>query len=234
MDFPKHQQVFSTYRMQKYLQAAGHDQGKALCIYKLNIQLSQALYPLISILEVALRNAIDVELIKHFSSNDWLITQRNGFANHVGMVKKDNKGRLVSDHYFTEKLVKAESNISVKKSPITHGRLLSELTFGFWIKFFDPVSIKVLKGVPLLALKNKPSLKLTQVHDLFRKILDLRNRISHNEPICFNKAGNICFETIEGYEKNICDAISWIDKDLETWSRKINFFKPVFIRMQAI
>jgi hypothetical protein len=150
------------------------------------------------------------------------------------MVKKDNKGRIVSDHYFNEKLAKAESNISFKKAPITHGRLLSELTFGCWVKFFDPVSIKVLKGAPLLALKNKPSLKLTQVHDRFRNILDLRNRISHSEPICFDKAGNICFETIESYEKNICDAIYWIDKDLEVWSKKINFFRPVFNRMQAI
>ena len=212
----------------------GDDQDKALDLYKLNIQVSQALYPLLSVLEIALRNAIDRELSKYFQDNRWLLTQRHKFANHINLTRKDHKGNIVSDHFFTDKLHKAEEKLNFREVPIAHEKLLAELTFGFWIKFFDAGPIKILRGVPLQAFVNKPPIKLASVHSHLNSIVALRNRIAHSEPVCFDKSGKLCLQSLVAYEKNISDTLGWIDADLQAWTEKLNFFKPVYARIASI
>jgi hypothetical protein len=234
MYLPKHGLLFSQIRLNRYLKACENDPSKAVALYKLNIQASQALYPLISILEVALRNAIDRELVKHFKDNNWLLDQRHQFATHPDMVYKGHGGMTQPDHFFSDKLYKAEEKLNYRAVPITHGKLISELTFGFWVKFFDISSIKILRGVPLQAFLNKPHIKLALVHSHLNSLVTLRNRISHSEPICFDMAGNLCLATIQKYEENTLEALGWIDTELRNWAEKMNFFKPVFARISGL
>jgi hypothetical protein len=150
------------------------------------------------------------------------------------MVYKDVHGNICFDNFFAEKLKRAEDKLSSHRVSIAHGKLLAELTFGFWVKFFDVNSIKVLRGAPLDAFTTKPHKKLTLIHSHLNAIVTLRNRIAHNEPICFDKTGNVCLATIESYETNILEALGWLDTDLKQWSNKINFFRPVFNRIIEI
>lgn len=138
------------------------------------------------------------------------------------------------DRFFIEKIQRAEDKLTFRREPITHGKLLAELTFGFWVKFFDTSPIKILKGVPLQAFTNKPGVKLKKVHSHLNAIVALRNRISHNEPICFNRQGQLCLDTMLEYYFNIEDALRWIDSDLGAWALKLNFFKPVLIRISKL
>lgn len=234
MELAKFEYFFSKPRLARYISACNGDNNKGLCLYKYNLQASQSLYPLISILEVSLRNGIDRELSKHFDDADWLMNQRSELAEHPKMVKKNSKGDLVPDRYFSIKLKKAEEALRFRKEPINHGRLLTEMTFGFWVKFFDTGPIKILKGVPLQAFANKPGINLTNLHSHLKGILDLRNRISHNEPICFDYKGSLCINTISQYESGICDAINWIDSDLGDWAEKMNFFRPILNRLKLL
>ena len=234
MDIAKHEILFSKARLSRYITACKGDTNKAIRLYKYNIQISQALYPVISVLEIALRNGIDRELSTFFKDDNWLITQRDQFANHPNMLYKDKKGINRPDYFFIEKLVKAENKLDYRSIPVTHGKLLAELTFGFWIKFFDSSPIKILKGVPLQVLVNKPSIKLALVHSHLNSIVTLRNRISHSEPICFNRSGELCLVTMRNYETDISDALGWIDNDLKTWAAQINFFLPVYNRINAL
>lgn len=234
MNFAKHELLFSKIRFSRYLIACGGNQDRAMALYKSNIQASQALYPLISLLEVSLRNAIDRELTKHYTDSNWLISKRNDFANHPNLTYKDFYGNILPDYFFIDKLKKAEDKLQFRRVPITHGKLLAELTFGFWVKFFDTSPIKILKGAPLQAFVNKPHIKLGAVHSHLNSIVTLRNRISHSEPICFNSAGALCHVTIKGYETKIMDSIGWIDSDLKVWGEKMNFFNSVYQRIQSI
>lgn len=231
MNITKYNLLFSELRVSKYLQACNGDAQGAIAFYKYNIQASQALYPLISVLEVALRNGIDRVLIKHFSDSNWLLTKQHEFAHHHNMVYKDLQGKMHSDEFFAGKLKKTEAKLKYHGVTITHGKLLADLTFGFWVKFFDTSAIKLLRGAPLEAFINKPHKKLALVHSHLNAIVTLRNRIAHNEPICFNSNGNICLTTIESYETNIIEALGWLNTDLKEWSEKINFFKPVYNRI---
>jgi len=234
MDVSKYQLLFSQARFNRYVHACNHDIESAIALYKYNIQASQALYPLISILEVALRNGIDRVLMNHLKDDNWLLTQRHQFAHHPGMIYKDPRGNILFDGFFAEKLKKTETKLKHLCIPVTQGKLVSELTFGFWVKFFDTNAIKVLRGAPLDAFTNKPHKKLALVHSHLNSIVTLRNRIAHNEPICFDNSGNICLTTIKRYETNILEALGWLDADLKEWSNKINFFKPVYNRIVEI
>jgi hypothetical protein len=234
MDFSKHEQLFSHFRLRRYLTACSGDADRAVKLYRANIQLSQAYYPLISVLEVALRNAIDIQVSKFFLDNDWLITQRANFANHPAMVYKDKWGNKQPDHFFSEKIYGAEQKLRYRGVNLTHGKLLAELMFGFWVKFFDSSPIKILLAAPLKAFKNPPPLPAKAIHSHLTTILNLRNRISHSEPICFDKKGNLCLSTMQSYENDICTALEWLDTDLRKWTNNINFVKPILLRAQAI
>lgn len=234
MNITKYELLFSQLRFSKYLNSCNGNVEDAISLYKYNIQASQALYPLISVFEVSLRNGIDRVLIKHFRDHNWLLTKRHEFANHPNMVYKDSRGNIVSDEFFAARLKKTEARLTHLGIPISHGKLLAELTFGFWVKFFDTSAIKVLRGAPLDAFVNKPHKKLALVHSHLNTVVTLRNRIAHNEPICFNNTGNICLSTIDSYETNVLEALGWLDADLKHWSHKINFFRPVYNRIAEI
>ena len=55
------EKVFSTDRMGKYFAIRPADISKSMLHYQCNIRISEAFYPAISVLEVALRNSIDRE-----------------------------------------------------------------------------------------------------------------------------------------------------------------------------
>jgi hypothetical protein len=203
-------------------------------LYKYNIQACQALYPVVSVLEIALRNSIDREMVKYYGDQNWLMTKRADFAENSLLVYKDKYGKEQTDTFFREKIEKAENKLKFRGAPLTHTKLLAELTFGFWVKFFDSGPIKILKGVPIQAFTNKPGVKLTKVHSHLNAIVALRNRISHSEPICFDRHGNLCLDTLRQYQFDIEDALRWLDSDLGLWAGKLNFYKPVIIRISNL
>jgi hypothetical protein len=77
-------------------------------------------------------------------------------------------------------------------------------------------------------------MSMTLVHSHLNKMVALRNRISHNEPICFNKAGDICLLTVGAYEADINNALGWIDADLKAWSAEFNTVTPLIIKLQEL
>ena len=131
MDLPKHISLFSSARISRFIAALGGDEKKACALYKYNIQAAQTIHPLISILEVSLRNGIDRELAKHFQDSNWLLTQRNHFANNPNLTYTNYRGNILTDHFFTRKLRRAEEKLLVRGLSLTHGKLLAEMTFGF-------------------------------------------------------------------------------------------------------
>ena len=234
MNLTKHELLFSKTRLARYITACNGDAYKGLKLHKYNIQASQALYPVISVLEVALRNSIDRELSNYYKDTNWLITQKHDFAENSLLIYKDKSGKERPDNFFIEKLSKAERKLAMRGIAVSHAKLLAELTFGFWVKFFDTGPVKILKGVPLQAFTNKPGVKLAKVHSHLNAIVALRNRISHSEPICFNRESRLCLDTMRQYQSDIEDALHWLDSDLSEWTKRLNFYRPVITRINAL
>lgn len=71
MNFQEFQAILSSERLQRYLTACDNDTRKTMTLYRLNLNLSQEVFTLLSCFEVAIRNAINRILIERLGE-DWL------------------------------------------------------------------------------------------------------------------------------------------------------------------
>ena len=71
MNYSAFENVMSSRRMRRYLNACSGNKRKALTLYRLNLRLSQEMFTVISCYEVALRNAID-RIMSSSLGADWL------------------------------------------------------------------------------------------------------------------------------------------------------------------
>ncbi|MGB8192231.1 MAG: hypothetical protein WCF67_09945 [Chitinophagaceae bacterium] len=73
----------------------------------------------------------------------------------------------------------------------THDRLIAKLTLGFWANQFAAKQFAAA-GSSLLQIfpQRSPGTKQKTIYENLIRINDIRNRIAHHEPICFD-AGNI-------------------------------------------
>lgn len=84
------EKVFSTKRMERYFRLYPEDEKRAILHYKCNLELAEAFYTSLSVLEVTLRNALSRELEAMTGRDDWYAV----FANTPGL------SRL--NHYITQ------------------------------------------------------------------------------------------------------------------------------------
>lgn len=215
MHFSDLETHISGVRLQNYLNHCGNDQDRALLLYKANIRLSKAFYPLLSILEINLRNGINEAMIKHFSNPDWLTIEKNGFMTKIG-----DKGRM-------SKLVsKAEDEIIKNGNLVTNDRIIAKLSFGFWTRFFVQNVFARVGSSSINAFPNLPSVFKTKgnlglLNNELKAICDFRNKVYHNETICFQRGIFSLTSTKSMYNK-IYLALSWFNPLFEKWVEDID------------
>lgn len=163
-------QALSPPRISTYLhalQVRPPSLDKALELYVWNGQLGAALLTPISVCEVVFRNAVDDALTALHGPNwPWI----QGFY-----LSLPQRGR--------EALVEARS----KPTSISTGKVIAELSFGFWENMFK-ASFDAALWTPHLAwvlpnLAMPAYLGRGHVHTELVKLRKLRNRIAHHEPL---------------------------------------------------
>lgn len=180
----KYQSTISLERLLSFV-APGEQQDEVpadvlIGRYKDNILISQAFYPILSVLEITLRNSIDTMLKTKFGEN-WIekeLTQQT--------ILCDYDYNSLREAY--EKTKQAYNN-----EYFTYGKVIAGLNFGFWIslcskKYNVPIWTKqgCFKGVFI----NYPHNKQEQIHEISKKLTSikkLRNKIFHYEPILKHK-----------------------------------------------
>ncbi len=225
IDYVKIKKYISEPRLQTYQSVCLNDTKRALKAYQTNIRLSQAFYPLLTIAEVILRNAINEEMSTHFSDTNWLINQQSGFMSHPSLTSVDRHTGAVKNNHFLKKSVAK----SIKKigASCTQGKIISSLEFGFWTAFFDNYHYRILTGSPIRIFSKLPiGTNRAMIFDKLTRIRDFRNRIYHNEPIMFDKnaGGTPYFCLNKAIEVNIDieDIFQWLDIDFIKWTKRIN------------
>lgn len=214
MKFNIFQHYLSSLRLNRFLKHHKGSKKRALMLYRANLRLSQAFYPLLSILEITLRNGINQCFINYFSDNDWLINQKNGFMSNPKLKSSNN-------HFFMKKKIIFASN--KLGTTITHDSLVSELTFGYWTTFFEKNHYAVLRGQVINIFPYLPKqIKRSNIYDRLTRIRLFRNRVYHYEPICFDRNGFSLKETLRVY-KEILEILGWFDKDLVEYLSPIDF-----------
>lgn len=216
---------FSHPKLQKFLNHFPADNNKALLLYRANIRLSQAFYPLLSILEVSLRNALDSQLSTYFADPEWLIHQTSGFLSNPTL----GKGR--TPYRLRNTIQKVHRDLGVQYTP---GKLIAELTFGVWTEFFDRSHYRLIAGEPIKIFPNLPRIiKRSNIYDRLSSIRLFRNRIYHYEPICF-KNGLFNLTEIEKVYKEIKEIIVWFDIDLLKYLEDVDFVEYEIKRMNNL
>ena len=195
------EKVFSTKRMERYFRLH-NDEKRAITHYQSNIELAESFYPCVSILEVALRNAISRELETMTGREDWYAI----FPTTPGL---NNLNR-----YITQ----ASKQIIGRHENVTPSKIVAELTLGFWVSLFNAEYELILwkplrRAFPYLPKNLRQRKYVSAPLNSFRAF---RNRVFHNESICWS------MKRISEIHDQLYTIMGWINKDLPDWVSSID------------
>lgn len=179
MKFIEFQNILSEKRLQRYVLSCNNDTRKTMMLYRLNLNLSQEVFTLLSCFEVAVRNAID-RILTVSLGPDWLrdAILPGGIFDIPGC--RDSA-----------KIIKSAYNRLIRDNSYSHSKLIAEMEFGVWKYMFANPQYKAVGRTLLAIFPNKPksSVEVQYNNTFIFNELDginiLRNRIAHHEPICF-------------------------------------------------
>ena len=179
MKYSKFQHILSRERLQRYLSACDNNTRKTMTLYRLNLNLSQEVFTLISCFEVAIRNAIDSILTEKLGA-DWLLDAvlDGGIFDVPGC---RDSARIIKKAYTR----------LMRDGSYSHPKLLAEMEFGVWKYMFANPQYRAAGRTLLAVFPNKPRSSAEAQYNntfIFNKLDGLnvlRNRIAHHEPICF-------------------------------------------------
>ncbi len=200
------ERTISHARLTRYMAATGNDLALALDLYEKNVAVSEALFGLLHGLEVAVRNSLHHTLSTDLGIADWY---------RDGLPLPWAPYRLSLTLPMKRSLSDARQNIKVG-APV--GKLIAELTFGFWPRlvarhFDDLWQPSLHKAFPHAPVPRRV------VHWRLDVIRHLRNRIAHHEPILTSRN-----QVYTGFAQqpfialpDILECTRWISTPMATW-----------------
>ena len=193
--------------MERYFILYPNDESRAVKHYQSNIKLTEAFYTSLSVLEVALRNALSRELKTMTGRDDWYAI----FANTPGLTKLNK--------YITQ----ATKQIAGRHEQITTSKIIAELTLGFWVSLLNAEYERLLwkdlrRAFPYIPKKDRKRKNVSAPLNRFRAF---RNRVFHNESICWN------MKKVQEIHDELLLVLEWINKDLPEWLTEIDRFENV-------
>jgi len=189
-----YEKIFSNQRMQKYFQCYPGNEQKAILHYQINIEVSESFYPVLSMLEVALRNSLNRELIEFFGTEDWYL----------------QIGSTTGSRNLNNVINTAKRQIAKRNETLAASKIIAELTLGFWVKLLNAEYERILwkplrNAFPYL----EKSLRQRRIVSApINKIRSFRNRVFHHEPICWN------LNELERTHQEILNVMGWLNIDL--------------------
>ena len=122
----------------------------------------------------------------------------------------------------------AQNLITKRHELVTPSKIVAELTLGFWVRLFNAEFERTLwkdlrRAFPYLQKKDRQRHNLSAPLNNFRNI---RNRIFHNEPICWN------FTRLQKMHDEIIMILGWINKDLPGWLHPADRFNSVLTEVK--
>ncbi|MDQ8180999.1 Abi family protein [Pelagicoccus sp. SDUM812005] len=203
--FPQIEAALHTERLDAYRQD-GADEKTALARYALNMALAEALYPSLQFAEIALRNAIHTSFTNRFGAENWY----------------DGAAKLLP--WQNTKVQEAKITLQKLRKPTSPGRIVAELSFGFWTGFFNKqhnrtgLSHHIAKTVFQHAPKAERN--TTKLDLRWLAIRDLRNRVFHHERI-------LHWKDLDLRHQHIATITRWICPELANYAKSLDRFDAV-------
>ena len=183
----------------------GQDNATTLARYLLNMALCESLYSPLQVAEVSLRNSIHQSLSARENSTSWY--------NTIHLPK-----------WQQEQITKAKQTLSKQKKPETPGRIVAELTFGFWLCFFT--SPHMTSGLAYHLAKTcfphakKSERNINTLANMWQKVRKLRNRVFHHERI-------LHWKDLDAQHTNMLQLTGWINPELKQLSTMLDRYTKV-------
>lgn len=159
--------------------------------------LAEAMMPMLSVLEIALRNGIHQRMSALYQRPDWweAWSGDQAFA------------------WQNKEVANAKSKLQRRVEIATPDKIIAELAFGFWSSLFNGAFQSLLwKDLRLVFPRcPKPQRKRHTVSSALNQIRDLRNRVFHHEQLLW-----LAPSLIDLHTKGI-EVIAWLDPKLVPW-----------------
>ncbi|MEY4019735.1 MAG: hypothetical protein RLZZ590_1035 [Actinomycetota bacterium] len=163
-----YEQHFASARMSHYLAEFSGDEVSAIALYNWNVQVSSAIWELLSYVEIALRNTIDSRMraIDDRDDSHWLFVLPS----------------TPNNSYLNKEIRQASERVLKNGKTLEPAQLISELPFGFWVSL---ISKRHRNIWPDLAsgFTGMNSRDPGDLQTLLVGVRDLRNRIGHHHRV---------------------------------------------------
>jgi hypothetical protein len=196
------EKTLSAERLRPYLSLAKGERQRAIKLYERNTSLSQSLYGVLQGLEVTVRNAFHSTLSKSLKDPKWY-----------------DSWQLAAPQL--DQLRRAKSSLARESKPLDPGRIVAELSFGFWTGLTGPGYAALWNGHLVKAFPNRTLQRVT-AHQRLDEIRKLRNRVAHHEPILSRP--------LQKDFNRILDTVAWICPVTSRWLRSNSDFPIVFVK----
>ena len=223
MEYRKLEYYLSRPRLDRFLAATGNSKSKAQKLYRINLRVAQSFYPVLNLFEIFFRNIINYQVSNYFTNPNWIITEKNGFMSDPS---------LSSSRFFLRTSVNnAEQTIKRKGGKVTPGKVIAEQSLGYWTSLFDTHHYRLIGGVVIHCFPHKPTyINRKILSKKLNRVREFRNRIYHNEPICFN-GNTVDFTEATNIEHEIYELLEWIDIDLTHY---MDYFNGIDTKINMI
>ncbi len=181
--------------------------------YFWNVALSEAFYPTLKYLEVALRNNINAAATNAFNNPMWFDTI---LPNGTHLLTPNECKRVYE----------AKNELTKDGKAHDPGRIVASLSFGFWTSLFRSPYEQVLWPrltkvvLPYAPRKIRYRNALARHFDYIRK---LRNRVFHHEPI-WNRP------YLLKEHDTVLDTVGWLNPTMEAIIPVYDRFPEVYLR----
>ena len=197
--------ILAPERMDVYRQD-GAAPATTLARYLLNMALCESLYSPLQFAEIALRNAIHSSLTARFGTASWY----------------DIVPALPA--WQQKQLGEARQKLQTHGKPVTPGRMVAELQFGFWTGFFNKSHGGTGLGHALasqaFAHAPRPERDMKKLDARWKRIRDLRNRVFHHERI-------IHWTDLDAQHAAILEIVGWMNPPLRDFARVLDRYAAI-------
>ncbi|QEC43544.1 Abi-like protein [Pseudobacter ginsenosidimutans] len=226
MDYSRLEFFISKPRMDKFLSAVMNSEQNAKKLYHINLNVSRSFYPILHMFEIALRNSMYERLTHHFSDPHWILQQKNGFMS--------DRSLAVSGFHMKHSVREAEEIVLNKYGLISSTRVMANQHFGFWTRLFDLAHYRLIGGSTIHCFPNRPSFaNRRDIASKLNRIRSFRNRIYHNEPICFS-GYCVNFDLATTIQREIYEVLQWMDQDLAAYVRHFDDIDSELVRLTEL
>ncbi len=208
--FQQVEAILATERLDAY-RRDGVPPATALARYLWNMALCESLYSPLQMAEIALRNSIHQFLSARLKTPEWY----------------DVITRLPP--WQQEQLSAARQKLLAAGKPVTPGRMVAELHFGFWTGFFNKHHAQTGLGHALAAAvfphAPRSERDLRKLDTRWKRIRDLRNRVFHHERI-------IHWSDLDAQHAAILEIVQWASPELRQMAAALDRF--ISLRQQGL